>query len=123
MYHTFIGGTVEPGEKPEEAVIREVYEETSLRAELGTLAYELHEENSIQYFYLCMFISGSPEVHEGTREHEANMTGQNTYQPVWVSLHDLDSLTLYPLVIKERIGQDILNSFVDCPVVIPQAQA
>lgn len=118
IYHTFIGGGVEPGEKPEAAVIREVHEEASLRVELGSLVYELNEENGgVQYFYLCEYIGGSPEVHESTREHEANMAGQNTYRPVWVSLHELDSLTLYPLVIKERIGRDILNGFVDCPVI------
>ncbi len=119
-YYAFIGGGVEPDETPEQAVIREVYEESSLRVRLGKLLYELRQEDGgIQYFYLCHYVSGEPTIHKASDEYKANIVGENTYQPLWVPLQDIDSLVLYPVSLKQRIEQDIRNNFSDCPINLP----
>lgn len=119
-YYTFIGGGVESDETPEQAAVREVYEESSLRVVNEKLLYKLQQENGdIQYFYSCHYESGMPTLNKESNEYKANSWGKNTYQPLWVPLQDIDSLVLYPDVLKQRIKRDIENNFSDCPTSLP----
>lgn len=115
-YYTFIGGGVEPDETPEQAVVREVYEESSLQVTSEKLLYKVQQENGdVQYFYFCQYESGVPTLNEKSNEYKANSSAKNTYQPLWVPLQDIDSLVLYPDILKQRIRRDIENNFSDCP--------
>lgn len=52
-YYAFPGGTVEPQEKPEEAVLRELYEEASVKTQLVRLLHHIQIiDNSIYIFLL-----------------------------------------------------------------------
>lgn len=114
-YYTFPGGGVEDGESVEQAVIRELGEETTVVAEVDRLLYHhVLDDGSEQLFYLCRYVSGEPSIHPGSPEAERMKTG-NYYEPRWVPLADLSKLLVYPLEIRDWLIEDIANSFAACP--------
>ncbi len=95
------GGGIELGENPEEAVVREVIEETGYKVSnpravdiLATFfswkegKQEWHY-HSILLFYVCRFEGGKPSI-ENMEEGEAN----SAELPEWVGLDDLDGIEL-----------------------------
>ncbi len=72
----FAGGTVEKGELPKEALIREVFEETGLRAKVNKIIYESsnYDESKDKVFttlvYECSVLSDL-DVKINEEEHRA----------------------------------------------------
>ncbi len=62
----FPGGKIEPGESPEDALERELYEELALRAEVGRVIDAVHyrypEREVLVLFYDCRIAAGEPEA-------------------------------------------------------------
>ena len=113
-YYVFPGGGVEDNETVEEAVLRELKEETSLKVKIHQLLYHHHiigdTNDSDQYFYLCDFISGTPQLSEGD-ELEENRNGTDFYEPLWYPLIKLQETLLYPLEIRDWLIEDLKNGF------------
>jgi mutator protein MutT len=112
-YYTFPGGGVEPGETVEEAVIRELREETDLIVSVDRLLYH-HDllNDSDQYFYKCQYVSG--QVVLGGEELEETRLG-DVHEPLWVAVSNLEGLTLYPLEIRDWLLDDLENGFSPTP--------
>ena len=113
-YYTLPGGTIEFGETPEQAVIREVFEETSISAVLGPLTYHLVITNQMkkkeEFFFRCWYQYGTPQLQPGSIEEQRH-TADNQYIPVWVDLDRVVAIRLYPIEVKELLLHDLKHGF------------
>ena len=115
-YYVFPGGGVEENETVEEAVIREVSEETTLKVKIEKQLYHHHYINdSDQYFYLCSYLSGEPTLGDANEKEDMLKNTDNFYQPVWMKIDNLKKLLLYPLEIRDWLLEDVKNDFKDVP--------
>lgn len=114
VYYTFPGGTVESNESPEQATIREIFEETSINVKITNLVYQLDvitkSKTKEEYFYICQYISGVPELQPDSIE-SARLNYNDFYQPMWLSLKQLEQTILYPLEIRDQLINDLKNGF------------
>lgn len=116
QYYVFPGGGVEEGESIEEAVVRELWEETTLEIEVGKLLYRhIYDDGNEQFFYLCRYVSGTPKLGEGTESEEMKVSNKNYYNPMWYPVENIERLLLYPLEIRDWLIDDIKNNFADTP--------
>jgi ADP-ribose pyrophosphatase YjhB (NUDIX family) len=113
-YYTLVGGRVSDGETPEQAVIREVMEETGLTVTSHRLVYtEKHPApyNS-QYIYLC-----TVAPHEqiglliGSEEEVLNRYGMNMHAPFWVPTHNFAKLSFRTPQLQAAILKGLKSGF------------
>jgi 8-oxo-dGTP diphosphatase len=120
-YWVFPGGGVENNETVEQAVLRELKEETTIDIKIEKLLYHHILKNndlshdSDQYFYLCSYISGEPKLGDANeiREQDEN----NKFIPQWVPIDQIPNLILYPLEIRDWLTEDYKNNFTNTPKV------
>lgn len=112
-YFVFPGGGIEPDETLEQAVVREIDEETSIKIKVKRQIYEfIHDNGDIHYYFLCDYIKGIPELRQNTNEYRESLQGINFYKPVWLPLSDIQNTTLYPDDAKNALLSDLKNGFV-----------
>lgn len=113
-YFVFPGGGAEKGETIEQAVERELKEETSISISINRLLYKhIYDDNSEQFFYLCDYISGEPKLSDSSIENQNMLKGTDYYKPLWVKLNELKNLLVYPLEIRDLLLEDFKNNFVN----------
>lgn len=108
-YYYSIGGAVQMGETAQEAIMREVYEETGVHYEIDHLA-AIHESffvNSIEIMkgmecheislYFMMKPRGSQELHS-----DSITLGVKEYMH-WLPISELDQYRVYPNFIKDYL--------------------
>lgn len=106
-YYVFPGGSVEKGETVEEAVIREMQEELSLKVLVGKLLFKLkipkndYDIGRTSYFYLIDDFEGTAKLGGPEKER---MCEANQYYPEWVKIADLNKINnLYPVEAKKKV--------------------
>ncbi len=115
-YYVLPGGGVEQGETVEQAVLREVREEASIKIKIEKLLYHhIYDDNTEQFFYLCSYISGEPKLGDGNELREMERNTANLYDPVWYEIQKLPELLLYPLEIRDWFINDIKTNFQNIP--------
>jgi len=111
-YYVFPGGGVEENEDIGEAVLRELEEEASVEAKINRLLYQhIYDDEKEQYFYLCDYISGVPELKKDTIEYQKMLKGEDFYRPEWIKIKELKNMLVYPLEIRDLVIEDFKNNF------------
>lgn len=114
-YYYSVGGGVHMNETSEDAVKREVFEETGVHYEIERLAV-IHENffegdgcilgglhcHEVAFYYL-MKPRGTKEIHSDSYTHGVR---ENMY---WISIEDLDKHTVFPSFLKEYLGREHLG--------------
>ncbi|HHG3188230.1 TPA: NUDIX domain-containing protein [Vibrio parahaemolyticus] len=105
-YWVFPGGGVEPEELLEQAIVREVFEETSLRIDNYQEIFSVVNRGRKEHFYLVnvQFFEPKLSLHSPERQTQSS---SNRYELTWIKLNDLSKLDLVPVEAKE-----IVNSLV-----------
>lgn len=118
-YTTLVGGRINEGETPEEALVREIREETKLKITNYELVFiEEHDApyNS-QYIYLCDVESYGPvELEDMSEEATLNKLGFNTHKPMWVSKTGFKNLAFRTPALQQAILEGMKNGFPPEPV-------
>lgn len=119
-YETLPGGKIEVGETPEQALVREVDEETTIAITNHRLVFieDAGDPYGTQYVYLCDYVSGEPQLKENGEESLINKMGQNLYEPKWVALSDLPTLPFLSEKLKQAILAAASTSFPTEPINI-----
>ena len=111
-YWVFPGGGIERGEKPEEALIREMKEETSLDVKIDRLLFKLENQfrkeyggnvsgDALEYYFLIKEFFGDMAL--GSPEKE-RMNENNRYHLEWTELSKIKEMpTLYPREAVKRV--------------------
>lgn len=117
-YVSLCGGKVEVGETPDQAVVREVREETTLEVANPKLVIieEAGEVYGTHYIYVCEYKGGEIKLDPNSPEYKINQLGQNIYTPMWVNKKDLPNINLLPVKLKENLIDFLNNGFPDQPI-------
>ncbi len=101
------GGSIEPGETPQECCTRELAEEFGITIKPLRLIYEIKQGLTKQGFFVADWISG--EIHKtDAEEYTTNdVSKYGTYEPSTISLDELDSANLLPIEVKEQLKSDL----------------
>lgn len=111
-YWVLPGGGQEEGETPDQTAVREIDEETTIKVRIGRLVYHITwdtgEEN---FFYLCDYISGEPQLRYDSEEIQQMKSGEQVYEPMWIEIDKLSELKLYQLEVRDLFLKDYKNGF------------
>ena len=103
-YFVFPGGGVEAGESPQQAAVREAYEELGVNVELGDLISVASRNGREQRYYLASITGGTFGMGRGTEMMTSGTTAKGTYRPVWVDLTSLTELDVRPRALSEALA-------------------
>jgi mutator protein MutT len=115
-YFVLPGGGVENGETVEQAVLREVQEETALEVKIEKMLYHhTYDDNTEHFFYLCRYVSGEPKLGDGNEARDMKKSSTNFYNPIWYEVKGLPQLLLYPFEIRDLFIEDAKVNFENEP--------
>lgn len=104
-YYVFPGGGAEPGESPEEAAVREAFEELGVRVVLRGVLAVLGAGADEQRFYAAEIVGGTFGAGAGEEFTAERAAERGSYRPVWAPLGELARLdvrprTVVPLIVR-----------------------
>ncbi|MFI0894955.1 NUDIX domain-containing protein [Streptomyces sp. NPDC020983] len=101
-YAVLPGGHVEDGESHEDAAVRELAEETTLRGRAAELLWTgLHNGRPASY-YLMADVTGTPVLSGPEAEEDC---AENRFELRWAGPDDLDALGLHPADVREPLAR------------------
>lgn len=110
IYYLFPGGGAEEGESPEQAAVREAFEELGVEVELDRLVADLSFRGDRQYYFTARVVGG--EFGTGTGEEMGSTLEslRGTYRPVWLSLNDALQVDARPRELCEALYRGDLKN-------------
>ena len=85
-YYLFPGGGVEPGETPEDAAVREAYEELGVHVVVDRLVADLTYRGRRQLYYRARIVGGRFGTGNGEEMSSTADSERGSYTPVWMTL-------------------------------------
>ena len=98
QFYALVGGGIDYGESPEQALYREVTEETGLQLSNHKLVIieDSGDVFGMQYIYTCDYLSGEPALAPNSAEAMIHAKGENLYTPMWLPLSELATVVFQP---------------------------
>jgi 8-oxo-dGTP diphosphatase len=117
VFYALVGGGIEPGEDAETALRRELIEETGLEVGEVKLVFieTAHEQFGTQYVFLCEYIGGEPHLSADSPEALENVQGENTYEPLWLSLSEFRDVTFRSNALRQALLDALEHGFPAAP--------
>jgi ADP-ribose pyrophosphatase YjhB (NUDIX family) len=119
-YYTLVGGGIDAGETADQALHREIMEETSLRVSSPKLVFieEAGEPFGTQYIYLCTYESGEVALAADSDEAKINELGKNLYLPEWMPVAKLPDIPFVSETLKATLIDCLLHGFPKEPLTL-----
>lgn len=109
-YYTLIGGGIEKDETPEQACLREIFEESSLTVaivkEIARLEDRIEDKLFQHIVFYCLYKDGVPALNG---EEKLKATLDNTYEPVWVNRDQIASMLIKPQCITDALKSGVID--------------
>lgn len=102
-YYILPGGSIEPGETPEVAAVRELQEEMTITGTVERKLFDvIHEDfnGRRESAFLIANWEGTPTLGGPELQRHSET---NSYTPTWVPISELSSLKTYPRDLGQRL--------------------
>lgn len=113
-YFTLIGGQVKENETLEEALVREIKEETGLTiTSARPVYYEPHPAPyNEQFIYLCEIAShGDIKIQEMSEEGQMNRLDMNVHTPMWIGTRSFERLNFRTPQLQTALAEAFKKGF------------
>lgn len=110
-YYVVPGGGVEDGETPEEACVREAWEELGLDVEIVAPFARLRFHGDLHEAFLVRRIGGRFGTGGGAEYGGSLPPEQGSYHPVWLPLDALSGLDIRPRCVVEAAVDALRDGF------------
>ena len=121
-YYTLVGGQVAEGEDQEQALAREVFEETGLKVAKAQLVFiqNLEEPYSSQFIYACDVGQnpGPAALQAGSEEDVLNKSGDNMHYLQWVDIARFKELEFRTSALQSAVAKGLADGFPNQPTVV-----
>ncbi len=119
-YFTLVGGRLNDGETPEQALVREVKEETGLTVTAARMVF-IEEHHSAdfndQYIFLCNVAPHDKiEIQTMSEEGFMNRIGINVHTPLWAEVNALGSLPFRTPTLQKAIIHSLSHGWPTTPI-------
>jgi 8-oxo-dGTP diphosphatase len=120
-YYTLLGGGIQPGEAPEQALTRELMEESGFRLVSARPVFieEPGDPYGTQYIYLCEVEGDKPSLHAQSDEAKLIEMG-NIHTPMWVPIKEFASAKFRTDLLQQAILFGLKHGFPAQPVQLDQ---
>lgn len=120
-YYTLVGGRLNSDETPEQAMIREVKEETGLDVTNHKLVFveEHPAPYNDQFIFLCEVAPHGPvAIQDSSEEALMNKIDINIHKPVWIDTKMFSKLPFSTMQLQKAIGESLKKGFPNEPIAL-----
>jgi ADP-ribose pyrophosphatase YjhB (NUDIX family) len=120
-YYILIGGGVDMGETEEQALYRELREESGVQVANPRKVFieNAGDMYGVQHVFLCDYVSGEPALHPDSAEAKINALDMgNSYETVWLPLSQFATVSFRSDRLRRAVLDGISAGFPTSPLDI-----